>query len=662
MNPALKEYSKYIDDISQKYLYGNVEEVMRRSLQILKPPARIPIVEWAERNIILDETSPIPGPFRIINSPHLKEIFEAIEDPEVHKITIMGSAQMGKTLLEMIVWAYFVDQDPSPMLIMHPNDREVRSFALHKLEPLINNSAILREKVAKKKRGSSTDSSTRLKMYPGGWTEIISGTAKGTTRQRSVRRIIADDIDAIEMSVSSEGDHVMNLEKRTAAYKYNYLHILISTPRVEGESRIEARYKEGSMGKYSVKCPHCGTVQYFQEDQLVWDKDFDLVGNVIKHYPETAKVACRGCGAVFSEKERIELLRNGFYVHEHPERKSHRSFWLNQIMSTLSDLKTIVAEKIRAEQAYENGDDETYESYVNTTLGLPYKRTKGKETDAKYLIDRREDYINIDNPKIPNGVLLITSAVDVQAGSGTKPARLEVETWGWGSGEEAWILDKFVLPGNLEKEGVWTKLDNYWRNKTFEREDGVKLKITRKGIDSGYLTQTVYEFCAGKFPTQNVLALKGAVKYGAPLVPKKLTDANNGKTALMMIGTQAAKTILFNRLNEIKEPGKKYIHFTKAFCDVEYFDQLTAEHAVTKTIGMNQYIVYEPKKRGLANEALDLLVMNYTLMKSLNPNFESLEASIEKHKTGTKQEEEPDKPKKAKRKIIKPRKNFVTGF
>ncbi len=655
----IAEYGQYLDELEHQYLIGNVENVVEKSLQILKPPTRIPIVEWAEQNIVLDETSPIPGPFRIRNSPHLKEIFEAIEDPQVRKVTIMGSAQIGKTLFEMIVWAYIVVQDPCPMLIMQPTDREIKSFALHKLEPLIESSEILRSRVAKKKRGNSNDSSTRLKMYPGGWTEIISGTSKGTTRQRSVRITIADDIDALEMAVSSEGDHVINLEKRTAGFKYNYLHINISTPRIEGQSRIEARYKEGSMGKFHVKCPHCGTEQTLEESQLLWDKDTDIMGNVTEHYPETARVACRGCGYAFSEKERVELLQKGFYIHEHPERKEHRSFWLNQIMSTISDLKTVVSEKIRAEQALENGDDETYESYVNNTLGLPYKRVKGKETDAKYLIDRREDYINLNNPKIPNGVLLITSAVDVQAGSGSKPARLEIETWGWGNAEEGWIIDKLVFPGNIEKDEVWDKLNHYWANKIFERADGVKLKISRKGIDSGFLTQTVYDFCAGRFLRENILALKGAVKYGAPLVPKKLSEVNQGKTMLMMIGTQAAKTILFERLNTITEPGAKYLHHTKAFCDVEYYEQLTAEHAVTKTVGLNQYIVYEPKKRGLANEALDLLVMNFALMKSLNPNFKAIEESIEKHKS--KAEEEPKKAAK-KKVIIKKRKNFVTDF
>lgn len=666
----LRSYSEELAKSGAEVYRRNLAEIVMRGLEMLEPRERISIIEWAEENIILPDTTPMPGPFRIENSPHLAEILEAVADPSVRKITIMGSAQLGKTLFEMIVWAYKVVNDPAPMLIMQPTDREARAFAQQKLEPLIESSPVLKKFVADKKRGAGNDSTTRMKVYRGGTTEIISGTAKGTTRQRSVKYTMADDIDMIDNTITSEGDHVINLEKRTAGYKYEYLHINISTPRIEGESRVEQKYLEGSQGRYVVTCPHCGAEQSLEEEQLQWTQEKDAFGKVLRHFPETAKVACRSCGYLFSEKERIELCRGGKYVHKYPERKTHRSFWINQIMSTLSDLETVVREKIAAEEAAEGGDDTLLESYVNNTLGIPYRRVKGKETDAKLLIDRREDYIDVSKPRIPSDVLLITVAVDVQAGSHSKSPRLELEVWGWGRGEEAWILDKHIIKGEIEKPEVWQKLDKYFAETTFLRADGIRLKITRKGVDSGYLADVVYQYVANRFRRENLLALKGSNKYAAPVIPKKLTPVNSGNSELMVIGTQQIKHILFSRMNEITEPGRKYIHFTKAFCDVEYFEQLTAEHAIVKRVGLQQITIFVPKKRGLANEALDLLVMNFALMRSLRPDFEKIALSIETMKKERTEmeaadiEAEPEAiaPMRRAPKVVKVRRNFVTRF
>ena len=146
----------------------------------------------------------------------------------------------------------------------------------------------------------------------------------------------------------------------------------------------------------------------------------------------------------------------------------------------------------------------------------------------------------------------------------------------------------------------------------------------------------------GKF-RQGMFALKGANKYGAPLLPKTATIVNHNSVYLLNIGTQAAKGEIFGRLNEITKPGERYFHFTKAFCDAEYFKQLTAEHAVRKRVGLVEYVYYERKKRGLSNEALDLLVYNYVMLKHLNPNFNAIEKSLKpKKKTEDKPKERPN--------------------
>jgi len=145
---------------------------------------------------------------------------------------------------------------------------------------------------------------------------------------------------------------------------------------------------------------------------------------------------------------------------------------------------------------------------------------------------------------------------------------------------------------------------------------------------------TVYEYTAQRH-REGLYAIKGANKYGADLLQKKMSIVNRGRNYLIIIGTQTAKMEIMSRLknqieknadgNYLVNPGPKFIHFPKAFADAEYFKELTAEHLVRKQTGMYDYFIWEKKHKYVANESLDLLVYNYALMKKLIPNWAGLE-------------------------------------
>jgi phage terminase large subunit GpA-like protein len=672
---------------------SNLKDIVQAGINIIRPATKEGIIKWAEENIYFDDTFSIPGPFRIENAPHLKEILELWTCPTVRNSAIMGCAQFGKTIALCVLWGYFVDKDPSSLLIMQPTDQEVKSFAEQKLERIIEASPILKKKVAKKKRGDAAESSTRKKMYPGGWTEIISGTSRGRVRQRSVKRTFCDDIDALKLTKDSEGNPVTNLEKRTNSFKYDYLHISISTPRIEGESNIYVKMVGGSQGQFYLYCKYCHEEIQFASSQLcIESQKEDLFGTAIKYDYKSAKVACPKCGELYNEAERMALIRNTHHwKHKYPELKPYYPTWhLPEIMSPFSNLENVAKQKCEAELASLNGDDSVMESFINNSEGLPYRKTKGKETDAKQLLDKREDYMNSDSPGIPNGCMVITSGVDVQAGGQNKAARLEYRAYGWGIGEEGWIVDKRTIPGNPAEIATWQKLEDYLENKKYIRKDGLEIPLEMRFFDSGYLPQPVYDFCAGRW-RKGYYAIKGANQYGAPLLPKKGTLVNNEKTMLVRLGTQAAKGELYARLNLVAEGGKdigriitggnlpfdehvqvkeelrtteenrlarekrnlefneeidrrertvsaslkdpevknKWLHFTKEFCDVEFYDQLTAEHGVQKNSGIFNFMIYEKKNKNAANEEIDLLMMSYCAMKSLNINWISLKENID---------------------------------
>ena len=87
---------------------------------------------------------------------------------------------------------------------------------------------------------------------------------------------------------------------------------------------------------------------------------------------------------------------------------------------------------------------------------------------------------------VPSGSLLLTAGVNVQG------ERLECSIWGWGRGEQAWLIDHQVIFSDTLQEQVWNQLETI-TSKVYEHESGRGLRIRATCIDSGYRTQDVYK-------------------------------------------------------------------------------------------------------------------------------------------------------------------------
>lgn len=629
----MKLTNKYIDIA----LKNNLGRLIREGRETLLPPLRMPVSEWADKNRVLPETSAEPGRWRTSRTPHLKDIMNKVNDPEVSQISVMASAQIGKTEFINNVIGYKIDLDPCAIMVMQPTEKDARDYVQQKLEPMLEDTPCLREKVAKKK-SRDADNSMFRKKFIGGYLLIVSGNSPSATRSRSIKLTIADDIDAIPILYQREGDPIMRLMKRSTAF-FDGLNINISTPTRDGMSRIQFLYENSNQQKYYVRCPHCNTQQLLEEERLHWEKERDMFGKIIKHYPETASYSCISCKVKLDEHTRLQMLNSGEWIADRKYITAHQGFWINELSSPLSSMRSVVRQIIEAGVDIEDNEiiireanEEKIEALFNTVFGRPYQAIKGEEIEPLELMERVEDYITKDNKLIPNEVLLITASVDVQAGSRTNEQRLELNVWGWGEGEEAWLLYRTRIPGNIRDtttdRSPWLMLNKYFQMK-YKRQDGIELPVQIKTVDSGYESQVVYEYCAQRL-RENIYAIKGAQRYGADLLPRKATRANKGRTPLLIIGTQAAKTELYGRLKNIKESGPKCIHFPKLYCDAEYFKQITAEHGIKKYQGLLEYVVYEKKKKSLANEAIDLMVYAYCAMKILSPNWSRLKESIGK--------------------------------
>jgi len=629
-----------------KVLNRNVYRAVKTMFKLILPPPSLKVSEWAEQERYLPDTNAITGKWQNDNAPHAVEIMNSVNNTEVQQITVMGSAQIGKTEAINNIIGYKIDVDPCSMILMQPTEKDAKDYAQQKLEPMLYDTPSIKRKIGKK-RQRNTDTALLRKKFPGGWLIIVSGNSPSATRSRTAKLTIGDDIDAIPIQYQKEGDPILRLIKRSTTH-YDSLNINISTPTRANESRIEHLYKQSDMRKYFVNCPHCKHEQILEEENLIWDKDVDMFGKVTAHHPETVRYQCPHCKGFINEYERKEILRKGFWKPERPWIIRHRGYWINELSSTLSSMQKVANAIVEAgidikDNAFDFTDvnEEKLEALYNTVLGRPFESVRGESIDAVEMIDRIEDFISKDKLIIPNEVLLLTAAVDVQAGGYEKDQRLEVKVIGWGKQKENWILYRSYIAGSIKDlyspNSPWRTLDQFL-DRNWQRADGIQLKIVTTFIDSGFESQTVYEYTTTR-SRRRIYAIKGANRYGAELLQRKASFVNKGRTLLIIIGTQQAKHEIYSNLKNIKTPGAKYTHFAKCFCDADYFKQLTAEHAVRKTTGMMDFIIYEKKKKSLANEAIDLFVYNYAAMEYLNPNFDAIEKSIERIKESGVQKE-----------------------
>jgi phage terminase large subunit GpA-like protein len=412
-----------------------------------------------------------------------------------------------------------------------------------------------------------------------------------------VRLVLLDEVDRFPPSAGTEGDPVKLAIKRTANF-WNRKVIVTSTPTTKGASRIEAAWEESDQRFYEVPCPVCGGYQTLKWGQVKWEKG-------PKGSAEGVRYECEHCRSQLSEPDKHRMIRNGRWVITCPWIVRVAGFHINELYSPWSTWLGVVENFLEAKKR-----PETLRVWVNTSLGETWEE-EGVTVDDVALGGRREDY-GIGDP-LPEGVLLLTAGVDVQGD------RIEATAWGFGIGEESWVIQHVVFRGNPETSlQVWRDLDD-WLLRTWPHASGTALRIASACVDSGgHATQQVYDFCRKREP-RRVWAIIGRAGAGLPLL--KLTPRRTKqKVVLGIAGTDTAKGLLFSRLG-LSEYGPGYIHFPRDVDD-EWFKQLTSEKLMTKHIkGVPTRVWKQIRAR---NEALDCAVYAFAAYSSLNANLERI--------------------------------------
>lgn len=510
---------------------------------------------------------------------------------------MMSSAQVGKTEMLLNIIGYYMDYDAAPMLLLQPTLSMAEAFSKDRLAPMLRDTPTLKGLV---KDARSRDSGNTLlhKTFPGGHITMSGANSPASLASRPIRIFLADEVDRYPVSAGTEGDPLNLGAKRTTTF-YNRKLIYTSTPTIKNASRIENAYEKSDKRRYYVPCPHCETKTTLKWSQIKWDKN-----ELGEHMPETAYYCCEECGGIWQDHEKVsQMIKGGEWI---AERKSNgvAGFHLNELYSPWKKWSEVVVDFLDAKN-----DTEQLKTWTNTSLGETFEEA-GDQIDDTFLYSRREEY----NADVPQDACVITMGVDVQKD------RIEGEVIAWAEHEESWNIDYRIFKGDTSKPEVWDELSEFL-DYEYTHESGTMLRIAAVGLDTGYRTQTVYDFVR-KHSTRRVFALKGVPGPGRPIISlsRKSNAKSRRKVDLYTVGVDDAKILLMSRLR-ITEPGPGYCHFPMGR-DEEYFLQLTAEKMVTKFrrgYPYREWIQTRPR-----NEATDNRVYGHAVLKILNPNYQAL--------------------------------------
>ena len=581
--------------------------------KILKPRPKLTGSAWADQyRFVAPGTSPEPGKWRTIRVPYMREPLDMATSHSVEKVVIMAASQVAKSELLMNVMGYYMDQEPSSIMMVQPTVENAEAFSKERIDPTIQATPVLKEKMSvastdEKGRSRKSGSTIRMKSFTGGYLAMVGSNSPSGLASRPIRVLLCDEID--RFGSTQEGDPLKLAVQRTQNFT-NRKIVFVSTPTTEirGDGpTIFAEFMKSDQREYMVKCPYCDERFLMSWENVHWERNSDgsLIEDSIRMECPHCKSKVRGSG-----KPDPYLLESGEWVPKEPNSRI-RGYHLTSLCSPWVELRDLVEEWVDANH---KKDKEGLQEFINLKLGEPWHEDEADLNFWEKLCNRREYY---PQDGLPSLIRMLTCGVDVQQD------RLECTVLGWGADFESWGICHRVFFGDTKQNEVWSQLDCLLME-NFHIQDGRDLKIACTFVDSGdgSMTDTVYQYTKGR-EKGRVFAIKGASTIGKPLVGSP-SQNNRYRAHLFVLGVDSGKRLLMNRLR-VNDIGPAYVHYPLArdcgFTE-EYFKQLTAE--VFERKFEKGRMTERWKKLRERNEALDCAVYATAAIELMRPAFMQL--------------------------------------
>ncbi len=152
--------------MKKQQIHKKTIDLFKNLVLILEPPPLLTVSKWADSYRKLSpESSAEPGQWKTSRAEYQREIMDSLSNKETEIIIVMSSAQVGKTELINNIVGYFIDYDPSPIMLLMPTLDLAQSYSKKRLAPMIRDTPVLRNKV-KDAKSRDSDNTLLEKGFP----------------------------------------------------------------------------------------------------------------------------------------------------------------------------------------------------------------------------------------------------------------------------------------------------------------------------------------------------------------------------------------------------------------------------------------------------------------------------------------------------------------
>ncbi len=548
---------------------------------IFEPAAPIAPSAWAAEHMVLPDGEYAGQKIDLARTPHIVEPLDLLgPDAACNELAVMKSGQTAFTTMLLCSVGYTIDRDPCDIAVVLPTEAALTKFNSTKLSRTIELTEALGGKngrggkVYPQTSRSARGSTTNEKKFPRGALNLLLASSPSQLRMLTVKKILCDEVDEYEDDLEDQGDPLTLIARAQKSFVASgtWKRAYISTPTVEGASKIDKKFKAGDQRRWHVKCPHCRARIVFgwnsPYDKSTWGLKFE------KTFPHHAHYVPPCCGAVIEAWQKTAVYLTGRWQATAPGPGKFPSYHFDEISAPFSTWDQIANDYVAA------GDDPTQlKAFWNLTLGLPYD-IAGDAPDHERLFARREDY---SAGTVPLGALLLTAFADVQMRG------IYVEVVAWAPDQQSWTLFADYLDGATTDvdAGAFAELTKIYMR---EWPDGFgnRWRLDEIGVDSGYRTDVVYEWTRRHPGAKATKGIDGWAKVPLGTASDQDVDYRGrkikGGAKLRLIGTWPLKSKFYTYAalqpiargsTIIYPPG--FCHFGQ-FLDENYFQQLTSEY------------------------------------------------------------------------------------
>lgn len=466
-------------------------------------------------------------------------------DPLIEKIVLCFGAQIGKTEAELNMIGYALDQTSSPTMMVYPTDTIAKFASDKRVQPMLKSVKSISDKF------DVNSKLLELDFNNGNYMVLVGANSPSSLSSRSIKYLFFDEIDKYPAFAGKEADPIKLATERTKTFVDKKI-VMVSTPTVESGNIWQAFMSANERRQYYVPCPHCGVSQTLKFKQIKWPEEHNDNADMIR---DTAYYECEHCGERIYDKHKMQMLRSGEWraVNKSQSKIRSVSYHLSSIYSPWVTFGDVAYEFKNSK-----GTPATLMNFINSWLAEPWKSSKTKSTQNLEFTQS-----NYPCGVVPDKAVLLIASVDVQLD------HFWWEVRAYAPGVKSYLID-------YGQASTWEDLEEIIINREYPSEYGEARQVMKAGIDSGFRTDEVYQFCS-RFP-EVCIPIKGSSNHSTMAAPYTMTSLEKGVVGglkLYVLNTDYWKDFIFARMiRPADEDGT--IHLYKE-CPQEYSDHLRSE-------------------------------------------------------------------------------------